>query len=194
MDRRAFFKNIAGKATEVAVKHADERVNARAAHWIRPPFAIAELDFLLACTRCGDCVSACSYGVVFPLSARLGAQYTGTPALDLLSKGCHLCETWPCVNACQAGALSFPDTEENSKQVSFPDIADAHIKTDVCLPYNGPECGACRDSCPVAGALLWELEKPVINDESCVGCALCREACILEPKAIAITSRYKTTE
>lgn len=89
-----------GKATEVVVKSAEQGVAARAKHWIRPPFAINELEFLLACTRCVACVAAC----------------------------------------------------------------------------------------PVDGALSLEQEKPVIDQEICLGCALCREACIVEEKAIQITS------
>lgn len=71
MDRREFFKRGIGKATEAAVKEVDARVAARASHWIRPPFAQAELEFLLACTRCNACIEACEYAVIFSLSARL---------------------------------------------------------------------------------------------------------------------------
>jgi NAD-dependent dihydropyrimidine dehydrogenase PreA subunit len=28
----------------------------------------------------------------------------------------------------------------------------------------------------------------VINQESCTGCALCREACIVDPKAITVST------
>jgi ferredoxin len=63
------------------------------------------------------------------------------------------------------------------------------IDTETCLPYLGPECGACADSCPVPGALRWEGGlRPVIDDEICTGCALCRQACILDPKAIGIAA------
>jgi Fe-S-cluster-containing dehydrogenase component len=44
-------------------------------------------------------------------------------------------------------------------------------------------------SCPVPGALEWEGGiRPVINDTLCTGCALCRGACIVAPKAIPISS------
>jgi MinD superfamily P-loop ATPase len=53
----------------------------------------------------------------------------------------------------------------------------------------GPECGVCRDACQVPGALLWEKGiKPVIDNDVCTGCALCREACITDPKFIDITA------
>jgi ferredoxin-type protein NapG len=188
MDRREFFRRSVGKAAETVTRHVDKRVNEKAAHWIRPPFALPELEFLLACTRCSDCISACPHQVIFPLSARLGADVAGTPALDLLNKGCHLCDDWPCVNACETGAMK---SEQDGDVVISPrPFAKANIDTEKCLPYTGPECGACAHSCSVEGALIWESEKPSINPEKCVGCGMCREACIVAEKAISITSLH----
>ena len=183
MDRRDFFKRGFGQAAEVAVKAVDKRVANRAKRWIRPPYAIPELDFLLACTRCSACIEACPHNVIFPLAARLGADVANTPALDLLKKGCHLCVDWPCVNACEVNALDFVEDE----QIKPNKFANAEINESLCLPFSGPECGACVSVCPVEGALVLEQEKPVIDQESCVGCALCREACVVEEKAISIS-------
>ena len=185
MDRRDFFRRGFGKATEVAVKVADKRVSERAKRWIRPPYAIPELDFLLACTRCNACIEACPHDVIFPLSARLGADVASTPALDLLKKGCQLCEDWPCVSACEPKAL-VNNTEEG--EINFPQLAIAEINTDTCLPFSGPECGACGSVCSVEGALTFKNEKPIINADLCIGCGLCREACIVEGKAININT------
>lgn len=189
MDRRQFFQKTLQKAAETVVKHGDARVTARASRWIRPPYAIAELEFLLTCTRCSDCIAACPHEVVFPLSARLGADVMGTPALDLLNKGCHLCADWPCVTACSTGALKLPVVNEEA-MVQRPVIARASINTATCLPYQGPECGVCVAACPVPGALQLQQERPVIDERICTGCALCREACIVEGKAIQVMSLY----
>ena len=110
----------------------------------------------------------------------------GTPALDLLNKGCHLCAAWPCVAVCEPGALKTP--EAASGEPVLPRVAVAKIDTDTCLPYLGPECGACAESCPVPGAMRWEQSRPRIDPGKCVGCGLCREACILEKKAIHVAS------
>jgi len=187
MDRRAFFKRATGKAAEAVVKEAEEKLNAEAVHWIRPPYALAELEFLLSCTRCGECISACPHQVIFPLESRLGAKVVNTPAMDLLNKACHLCEDWPCVTVCEPQSLVFPEVEEDTA-IPLPILAVAKVDTKTCLPYSGPECGACQGSCPVEGALVWEMERPRINQDICTGCAMCREVCIVEPKAIHITS------
>lgn len=189
MDRRDFFRRGLGKATEVAVKAADKRVSERAKNWIRPPYAIPELDFLLACTRCNACIEACPHDVIFPLAARLGADVVKTPALDLLTRGCHLCEDWPCVSVCEPKALiRLVDDTSESGYVALNKFANATIDESRCLPFSGPECGACISVCPIEGALHLEQEKPVITEDLCVGCALCRDACIVEEKAINVSS------
>jgi ferredoxin-type protein NapG len=191
MDRRKFFQYALRKATKSVVKKGDAVVTARAGHWIRPPYAIAELEFLLACSRCADCIEACPHDVLFPLAARLGAGVAGTPALDLLHKGCRLCEDWPCVNACETGALQREPAPAGVKD-KLPVLARVTIDTATCLPYLGPECGVCVEACPVPGALTLQQERPVIDDTLCTGCAMCREVCIVEGKAIRVSSLYAT--
>lgn len=187
MDRRNFFRHIASRTADAALEHARERAEARARHWFRPPFARPELDFLLACTRCGECISACPHQVIFPLAARLGADVAGSPALDLLHHGCHLCADWPCVAACEADALKLPERPEGESLI-VPRLSQAHIDTETCLPYQGPECGACVSICPVEGALVLQSEKPIIDENLCVGCALCRAACVVETKSILVST------
>lgn len=201
MDRRNFFRAGFKKSTDKAVEYAEKKVEQQAQHWVRPPYAIDELDFLISCTRCSDCIQACQYDVIFPLAARVGIKAANTPALDLLNKACHLCEGWPCVVACKEGALKIPrveatngmgsndisDVEIVNKTVELPILAKASINTQTCFPYSGPECGACN-ICPVPGALLWDQQRPYIDQEKCVGCGLCRESCIVEPSAINIAT------
>lgn len=189
MDRRDFFRLGLDKAGQTAVRLVDESVSQRARRWLRPPFAQPELEFLLACTRCDKCVEACPHEVIFKLPARLGARVVGTPALDILNKGCHLCADWPCVKACEPDALKLPVTDDD-EELPLPKLARAQINTSSCLPYLGPECGACKPACPVPGALVWDREKPRIDPELCTGCGLCREACVVEPKAVNISSLY----
>ena len=194
--RRNLFRKGAKQIADASIKGIEAKVEQRAKRFIRPPFAQSELDFLLSCTRCGDCITACPPQIIFPLPTRLGPDCAGTPALDLTHKGCHLCDGWPCVTACPEVSLDIlnveqeiqegDDTEETVEPI--PVLAKATINTNVCLPYFGPECGACRDSCHIEGALQWASEKPSIDEALCVGCGLCREACIVDEKAIDIHS------
>jgi len=199
MDRRGFFKSIADKAADKAVAKPVEivvkKVNRRAANWIRPPYALDEADFLMACSRCNRCVEACPHQVIFKLPERLGAQVAFTPALDLLKKGCHQCEDWPCVNACEDKALVIPDPKPNEigeNEPELPIMARAEINSATCLPYSGAECSACAGSCPVPGALTWDMTLPIINLLVCTGCGMCREACVAEPKAVDIRSLHNS--
>jgi len=64
MKRRDFFKTGARRAAGAVVDTLADSAEQRAASWIRPPFAKRELDFLLACTRCDDCVAACPHDAV----------------------------------------------------------------------------------------------------------------------------------
>lgn len=60
--------------------------------------------------------------------------------MDLLTKGCHLCDDWPCVNACEPKALAIFETDD---EIRVNKMAAAEVNTDACLSYSGPECGAC---------------------------------------------------
>ena len=188
MKRRDFFRLGVRKAAQIAAQVASARVPPRAEGWLRPPFALDEPEFLETCTRCDKCIAACPYDVLFALAPDLGHRVAGTPAMDLLDRGCHLCADWPCVSACEPNALRRPDQGEGTPPAPAK-LALVRIDTHTCLPYSGPECGACAESCPVPGALEWEGGlRPVINEDLCTGCALCREACIVDPKAIKITA------
>ena len=187
MKRRELFKLGAQKTAKAAFDYAAGKIPGRGGNWIRPPFAVDEMDFFLDCTRCDACIEACAPGVLFKLPPSHGPRAAGTPAMDLLVRGCHLCEDWPCVKACEPGVLKLPEGDEDSAPPR-PKLARVHIDPTACLPYLGPECGACRDSCPVPGALLWRGTKPVIDAEACVGCGLCREACIVEPNAVLVAA------
>lgn len=198
MQRRDFFRLGARKVADAAYASARDKAARRAENWFRPPFAQAEIDFLIQCTRCNACIDACPHDVLFALPARWGLSVVATPAMDLLNKGCHLCTGWPCVTACAPGALALPpvdaaakagDNEAAKAATSPPALARAWIDKSRCLPYSGPECGACAHVCPVPGALAWNGPKPDIVEDSCVGCALCREACIVNPKAVGLAPR-----
>ncbi len=182
MKRRDFFRFGVHKAARIVSHVALEKFPGKTRSWIRPPFAPGEIAFEQACTRCDACIEACTYDVLFRLTEDHGRREAGTPAMDLMNKGCRMCADWPCVTVCEPGALKLPDQAETQ-----PKLARVSINPEICLPYSGPECGACAHACPVPGALEWQGgTKPVINQDLCTGCAMCREACIVDPKAVEL--------
>ncbi|QFU24546.1 4Fe-4S binding protein [Shewanella eurypsychrophilus] len=211
MDRRSFFKSSFSKIADIGSEHALKKVEHNAKGWIRPPFAINELDFLLNCSRCGECIKACPQQVIFELPLHRGTVAVATPAMDIPNKACELCTDWPCVTACKDKALAFPAVQpkqvQQQENVSLPadnasenegtiegypaagqcpPMASAKVNSSLCMPYSGPECGACRGSCPIEETLTWHNEQPSINQETCVGCGQCVQACITTPKAIEV--------
>ncbi len=192
--RRLFLRSGVQKVAKATVDVAAAQLAAPPRNCFRPPFAADEWKFLELCTRCDKCLSACPHEVLFALPARHGPRLERTPAMDLLNKGCHLCADWPCVAACETGALALPPppaaaTGEETPEAQPPTppvLAQASIDTSACLPYMGPECGACAHVCPLPGALHWQGPRPYIEQDTCVGCGLCREACIVEPKAVRL--------
>ncbi len=185
MKRRDFFRLGAHKAAKIVSHVALEKFSGPTGSWIRPPFALSEIAFEQACTRCDACIDACDFDVLFPLTEDHGRREAGTPAMDLVNKGCHMCVDWPCVTVCEPGALKIPEGDAIE-----PRLARVRIDPETCLPYSGPECGACAQACPVPGALEWHGgTRPFVNQTLCTGCALCREACIVEPKAVEVVPR-----
>lgn len=193
------------KVVEKATEALDMAVRRDARRWFRPPFARDELAFLTACTRCQACIEACPEGLIFRLPMKVGVRAAGTPALDLINHACALCPDWPCVQACEPGALALParagdratparepDLDAGSAEDGTPalpprpQLARVRIDPARCLPYQGPECGACAAACAIPGALRWHGPRPQIDAALCVGCGRCRVDCITEPKAIDI--------
>ncbi len=190
--RRAFFRRAKAKITGTVIDEVDQRLRQQAVRWIRPPYAIDELEFNLSCTRCGACTDACAYNTIFPLPERYGLHVAGTPAMDLVDNACRSCSGWPCVDACVNGALT--KLGRNASLDQPPVLARLVVDTERCLPYSGPECGACQVSCPVDGALVFTDNRPQIDHEKCTGCALCRLACIQDPAAINVYSLSATPD
>ncbi|VAW76290.1 hypothetical protein MNBD_GAMMA12-1231 [hydrothermal vent metagenome] len=77
-----------------------------------------------------------------------------------------------------------PDSNPVSQKSKLPKLADVAINRNTCLPFIGPECGICVNVCPIEGALQLIDERPVVDNQLCVGCAQCRAACVTDPSSI----------
>lgn len=130
----------------------------------RPPWAVAEQQFIARCTRCDDCIQACPQLV-------LTAGSGGFPTIVFAEAGCTLCGQ--CVEACQPRALERDDTRE-----PFP--WRARIGTD-CLAQRGVECRLCAESCDT-GAIRFRpqvggIARPELDTDRCNGCGECAARC-----------------
>ncbi len=131
----------------------------------RPPWALRpDSAFTTACTRCGDCISACPRQV-------LAAGDGGFPRIDFSHVGCSLCGD--CSRACTTGAIQATRPEP-----AFPWTVQAQ---DHCLARRGVECRVCGDACD-ARALrfvpaLGGIAQLQLLAERCTGCGDCQPTC-----------------
>jgi ferredoxin-type protein NapF len=130
---------------------------------LRPPWALAETDFLQACTRCGDCVGACPTHII--------TRDVGYPTVDFTKGECTFCGD--CAAACSPRALIR--TGEQS-----PWAACAVIN-EPCLARQRVECRICGDQC-AAGAIRFPplaggIALPALDQERCTGCGACVAPC-----------------
>lgn len=80
--------------------------------WLRPPGALAEAEFMQACTRCDLCVKVCPHWAL-KVATRHDAAPMGTPFLhDPAADACARCPDQPCISACPSGALRPPSKRE----------------------------------------------------------------------------------
>lgn len=137
---------------------------------IYPPGAVE--NFVDMCGACGDCRSACPVTCIkFSPDELTGKEVA---VIVPSEKACIMCDDILCAKACQQGAL-IPPTDN-----IFPKIGLAEMVEDRCLSYNGQSCMTCYDACPLKrDAIVMKFNKPVINAETCTGCGICEEVCIL---------------
>lgn len=142
-------------------------------HPIRPPWALSESAFTEACTRCGDCLTACPQGIL--IRAR-----GGFPEVVFRYGECTFCAA--CVESCPTAALAAePGCSPWSLKASI---------TERCLAFNGVVCVSCAEACepeaivfePAVGAV----SRPKLKVDSCTGCGACSSPCPVD----AVIFRY----
>jgi len=148
---------------------------------LRPPGALAEVDFLTHCIRCQRCSEVCSVGAIQLFGSDVGTLH-GTPYIRPQEKACTMCLR--CTQACPTGALKPLEVKEDVR------IGVARVDERLCVSYNGRgACGACFTACPLRGkAITQELfNRPVVHTDACTGCGQCEEVCIVyDNKAIRV--------
>jgi ferredoxin-type protein NapG len=135
----------------------------------RPPGAVAEGQFLAACTRCGDCATACPPQAIVLAGDDYGPQRAGTPMILAGENACVMCTSLPCITACEPGVL----------QMELPvHMAEVAIHEGGCLSWQGEACRVCSDACPVENAIALDAGgRPRIDPAACTGCGTCLQVC-----------------
>lgn len=179
INRRQFFSSLGVKTLDWARQTLVQLLD-QAEGPLRPPGALSEEAFLLACTRCGQCVNACPQGCLNQLTPAAGTA-VGTPVLSFLTgKACTNCRR--CADVCPSGALA-------PGQVGRTLVAG--LAKEECLAWQGAMCRVCYERCPRRGKalVLMDFQYPVVVEENCDGCGACLLACIQASPAIAIRRR-----
>lgn len=202
-DRGDFFKALGSLMAGFVASRVEEAVTESGARLLRPPGALEEFDFLLACTRCDRCLQACPQGAIL----RAGPQTvlaSGTPYLLPRNMPCFLCEALPCIPACPEGALVWPKRKVGDRMVEGPQavkLGTARVRTRHCLTYPHQDepaqaCTTCVDRCPFPGSAIrmgeaapGELPHPEVLAEACTGCGLCTFGCPAPEPAIVVDPR-----
>jgi MauM/NapG family ferredoxin protein len=198
--RGDFFKSLGTLLAGFVARRVEDAVVAAGPKLLRPPGALEELDFLLACSRCDKCLAACPQGTLFKAGHQAGLA-AGTPVLDPRAVPCFLCTSLPCVTACPDGALVWPRLKAAGQQLEGPAavrIGLARVKPRLCLTWTAPDrpaqaCRTCVDRCPYPGAAIRlgepgenGIAHPVVSAEFCTGCGLCSFGCPVPEPAIVV--------
>ena len=132
---------------------------------LRPPWAIAESQFLEICDGCGDCITNCPTKIIKKARA-------GYPVIDFSADECTFCEQ--CVDACKPHALL-------KKHQQPPWQATASIDESKCITYQNVECRSCSDPCETRAIKmpprLGGISIPELNTSDCTGCGACVSVC-----------------
>ncbi len=152
-------------------------ISAKAPAIIRPPWAVEEELFLVDCSRCYDCISACPENIIIRGNG-------GYPEVSFKQSECTFCTE--CVNSCEKDVLKLPDDPANYIESAW------QLKVSIskkCLSVNAVVCRACGENCDTE-AIHFQLKpggisEPHISPDICNGCGACVSICPVD--AINIT-------
>jgi len=180
---------------------------------LRPPGALAEVDFLRACIKCGLCAEACvnrdtnvdketgeQREGTLKMAKGGDALLIGTPFFVPTEVPCLMCEDIPCVPVCPSGALDMKSllNEKEELDINRASMGLAVVHKESCISFWGIQCDACYRACPLLDtAITIEYQKndrtgkhayllPIVHDDICTGCGLCEQACVTEKPAIFV--------
>jgi MauM/NapG family ferredoxin protein len=175
--RRTFLKAGAVAAVAAAV-WAVLRIRPSWLRPLRPPGAQAEERFVSLCSRCGRCIKVCPSQALWPMPLSSGTGNFETPQLIPRKGRCELCLL--CQEVCPTGAIQPTRVEEVR-------IGTAVIDKGSCLVWGqGINCLLCLEQCPMFAISTDPMERPVVDEQTCVGCGACENGCPVDGSAIRV--------
>ena len=202
-DRWDFFKSLGLLVGGFIAERVEEVVAGAGPKLLRPPGALDEFDFLLACTRCDKCIRACPQSSIYKAGPQ-AVLAAGTPVIEPRIMPCFLCTDLPCITACPEGALVWPKRKVAGQQLEGPQavrMGTARVRRGRCLTYEQDDrpaqaCRTCVDRCPYPGVAIRMgepgpdgLAHPEVSKDFCTGCGLCSFGCPTPEPAIVIDPR-----
>jgi len=168
------FRRFAERVATGAPARSGARVDAGKESFVRPPGARQEDAFLEKCTRCDACIKACPHWVIRKAGPELGRRISGTPIVIPAENPCLMCEDFPCIAACETGALVTPlDGEPVRIGIAVP-------CADTCYLAQGQPCDYCEKECPTDPTAITTPSRgqPALVDTTrCTGCGKCAQIC-----------------
>ncbi len=182
LTRRQWFARLAPAAVDTVLHPLEARVARHFPPQRRPPGAKPEIVFRALCSACGECAKACPHDAIFTFNEEAGAN-VGTPVMIPDRNPCLMCEDLPCISACGEGALEAL----SAVSTGTIGIGSVEVVETLCLAKAGPDCGACANLCPGSvDAVSFVNRVPIVDQDECVGCGLCIQACPVTPPAIVL--------
>ena len=186
IDRATFLRQgwqrLVRGAARGAVTTVDAMTSRVSGTWLRPPGALPEPDFLLACTRCNECATACPHDAIVPLHDHVGPA-ARTPHILPTRMPCYLCDDLPCIAACADGALVPVPSGPAGVRMGI-----AELSPHRCLVSRGQVCEICVQCCPFPGVALkiGSDRLPIVDPATCTGCGVCVQVCPVRPAALSV--------
>jgi len=154
--------------------------------YLQAPGSLPEDSFNTLCLRCGNCIKSCPTGI---LKHHMDPSYALSwmvPEISFVDgyclENCNICS-----QVCPSGAITLFDRDAKAQLF----IGTAEIKLEQCFLSENKECNRCKAACSYdaikieAGANVLQM-RPVINQDTCVGCGACVVIC--PPRVIEVLS------